>query len=181
MPQEEVPPPSGPAAAQELPAWRRIGIRTSAVVSRPRQQVWAELADPSHPAWSDGEPDAWALVEGSPAFGPGSRRVTPFAVGPPHGILTTLCQMITEFTEGWRYTTVTFAGSWEHTETLLLSDGSSGDTHVDIYGWFSGVATVAGAELHRRRLTHLARAYLERAQRWQPGDPPRPIVVPRDL
>ncbi len=151
------------------------------MLSRPRAEVWSELGDRTHPAWSDGEPDTWALVEGSPARGLGTRRVSPFQVGPPYGIMTTLCSVITEFTEGWRYTTVTFAGSWEHTETLYLSEGSTGNTHVDIHGWFSAVATPVGAELQQRRLTYLAQEFLDRAQRWQPGDPPSPIVVPRDL
>lgn len=148
---------------------------------RPRAEVWVELADRTHPAWSDGDEDGWALVEGSPPFGLGTRRVSPFVTGPPYGIHTTLCSTITEFVEGWRVTSVLFAGSWEHTETLTLSETLAGDTYVDILGWMSCVTTEAMGQVHQRRLTYLAEKYLQRAQQWSPGDPARPIIVPRDI
>ena len=98
---------------------RRVSTAAERVISAPRSAVWAT-------ANADDEADAgWhQQIVGAPASGVGARHLHVLPPLPPFGMRSVTYTEVTAFQEGYWYTTQTLAGTWEHTETLLLQDTS---------------------------------------------------------
>jgi hypothetical protein len=151
-------------------------VSASIVVPRPREAVWAELELADHPAWSApavaGEQKHEVRGDGTLKVGD-ARVVGPFTT-PPFGIHQVWWTEVTAIMPGWSITTVTYAGIFDHSETLVLHDHESG-TRVRIEGSVRRVTTPEHADLTVGMLQRMADGHLRRAAQWQPGDPPRPI------
>lgn len=137
---------------------RRVPTAAERVISAPRSVVWA-TAD------ADDEADAgWQQqIVGAPASGVGARHLHVGPPLPPFGMRSVIYSEVTAFQEGYWYTSQTLAGTWEHTETLLLQDTGDGQTLARVTGWWTKPAPRA-ADFTKLQadLNGLAATFLDR-------------------
>lgn len=153
-------------------------IRAAVVIPRARTDVWAELSTGDHPAWSSPEAEGQQhhLKGDDGRLTVGSVLVTgPFQM-PPHGLRQVWWTEVKSIVAGWMVTTETYAGFFEHTETLVLEDHPEG-TYARIEGVLRRTTTPEGADSVQQIMTRLAEEHLRRAAEWNPGDEPRPVIV----
>jgi len=102
------------------------------VISAPRSVVWAtaNADDEAEKGWHQ-------QIVGAPSSGVGARHIHVGPPLPPFGMRSVIYAEVTAFQEGYWYTSQTLAGTWEHTETLLLQDTPDGQTLARITGWWT--------------------------------------------
>lgn len=169
-------PPAAPPALQFGLQYRNI--RAAVVVPRPRSDVWAELNTRDHPAWSSPEAEGQQhhISDDDGRLTVGSVLVTgPFQM-PPHGLRQVWWTEVTSIVAGWMVTTETYAGFFEHTETLILEDHPGG-TYARIEGVLRRTTTPEGADNAQQIMTRMAVEHLRRAAEWTSGDEPRPVII----
>lgn len=151
-------------------------ISASVVIPRPREVVWSELEQADHPAWTapevGGGQEHHLRCDGTLKVG-NVHISGPFPL-PPFGIRQVWWTEITQIMPGWSITTETYAGIFDHTETLVLHDHEGG-TLARIEGNVRRHTTPQHADSAVALMTRMANGHLRRAAQWRPGDPPRPI------
>ena len=153
-------------------------VRAAVLIPRARPDVWVELSAVDHPAWSSPEAEGQQhQIKGDDdRLSVGSVLVTgPFQM-PPHGLRQVWWTEVTSIVQGWMITTETYAGFFEHTETLILEDHPEG-TYARIEGVLRRTTTPEGADNAQQIMTRMAEEHLRRAADWTPGVEPRPVII----
>lgn len=148
----------GPADREAIVV-HRVPTAAELVIPAPRLAVWAA-------ATAEGEADPGEqLIVGAPTSGVGARHLHVGPPLPPFGMRTVTYCEVTALQQGYWYTKVTLATSWEHTETLTLADTADGQTLARIDGWWTRPAPPGAnfeavrahiSELAAKRLKHIA-------------------------
>lgn len=152
-------------------------VRAAAVIPRPRPQVWEEISQPDHPAWSDGsETGRYNVIGNGTGVHVGDAKVIGPMIMPPFGLRQVWWEVVTNVTPGWMVTVETYAGFFEHTETLVFEDHPDG-TYARIEGMMRRVSTPEVADQIVTTMTQLAQEHLRRAAEWTPGIGARPVII----
>ncbi|NTW42559.1 MAG: hypothetical protein HGA44_22255 [Cellulomonadaceae bacterium] len=103
------------------------------MIAAPRAAVWAAASDDNE----DCDPTWHQHIVGAPDSGVGAKHIHVGPPLPPFGMRSVIYTEITALHEGYWYTSQTLAGSWEHTETLMLENTADGQTLARISGWWT--------------------------------------------